>query len=197
MSAPPAIAASSRASNSGGAALVGGEVHRGVRRGAGRTRPGWSGRSSRRRPPAPPCRRSGGAGRRNRRARRRSGTGPATRRCRRTCRGCRSARRTTRRHPRAIDVRRISCMARDLRRGGRDVVPPDDQRPDDPVRDQVGGVGGDALVQAVEVLPDGAPGEVEIGRIGVPAGDLAGARWPAWRRRPGRRTARPARAARW
>ena len=59
----------------------------------------------------------------------------------------------------------------------RHVLPPADQRPDHAVRDQVGRVAGDAptletTVEPVEVLPDGAPGEVEVRRIGVPAGDL-------------------------
>jgi hypothetical protein len=40
------------------------------------------------------------------------------------------------------------------------------------VRDQVGGVGGDAFIEAVEVLTDGTPREVEIDRIAVPPGDL-------------------------
>jgi hypothetical protein len=40
------------------------------------------------------------------------------------------------------------------------------------VRDEVRRIAGDAPVEAVEVLPHRAPGEVEALRVGVPAGDL-------------------------
>ena len=55
---------------------------------------------------------------------------------------------------------------------GRALVGADREQPQGALRHQVGGVGGDALVEPVEVLGDAAPGEVEIGRVAVPAGDL-------------------------
>ena len=61
----------------------------------------------------------------------------------------------------------------DLGGGGRALVGADREQPQGALGYQVGRVGGDALIEPVEVLGHGAPGEVQVRRVTVPSGDLA------------------------
>jgi len=63
--------------------------------------------------------------------------------------------------------------ADDLVGSGGPIVGSDHQQSQGALRDQVRRVGGNALIEPVEVLTDGPPGEVEVGRVAVPAGDLS------------------------
>ncbi len=61
----------------------------------------------------------------------------------------------------------------DLGGRGRALIGTDREKPQCALWHQVGGVGGDPLIEPVEILRDAAPGEVQVRRIAVPAGDLA------------------------
>ena len=61
----------------------------------------------------------------------------------------------------------------DLGRGRGTVRSTDDHHPQGALRDQVRRVAGDALIEPVEISGHVGPGEVEVVRLPVPAGDLA------------------------